>query len=391
MVLSRRKKLLFTGILVAFAFAMVEAGVRIVFAMRVGPSVLFYGLRAPRQETTVSVWDPDNNVGRYTKFRPHQVRFDNDSETQVRFTVTINSRGFRGKEFSDAKKPGVVRVISLGESSTFGFYARDDQTYPYYMEELLNAQCHGRVFEVLNFGIPHLRSNHILALFLAEAVQLEPDVITYYQGSNENNLANEALPPPQVRADFGVSWLGGKIFALARSNLLSVAFVHSLVSSAKPEQFSEGEVRAHTEALREPFIRNVSRIQQESQRRGIVFIAATQQMQSLLIRDREELRRTPFDVERGIVKQKLARDGSLTYRERSFYAQGVLMDDLRHWASTHRVPLLDLIRVLDPERDVLVNWVHLRPRGNELIAAAFSKEILTRVCAHPVGSPKKTG
>jgi hypothetical protein len=74
-------------------------------------------------------------------------RLDRDPDTQEPYRVTINSRGFRGKEFSDEKKPGVIRVITLGESSTFGLHARDDETYPYDLEHFLNKDCPGRAFE----------------------------------------------------------------------------------------------------------------------------------------------------------------------------------------------------------------------------------------------------
>lgn len=383
--LSSKKKFAFTCIVVLLVLVTTEAVVRLFFAMQVGPSVLFYGLRKPRREVNPqpaqpSVWRPDYKVGPYTKFRPHEIRFDKDPDTQAPFKATINSRGFRGKEFSHEKKPGVIRVITLGESSTFGFYARDDETYPHYLEQLLNAQCNGHAFEVINFGIPHLRSNHVRSLFFAEAIPLQPDVVTYYQGINDN-LSLDFDINADARRDVGVLWPLEKAYDVARNRLLALRFFDDLLSrSVKQEQFSDRRVRQHAEKLREPFLSNVSSIYQESKQRGIVFIVATQQAQSLIVKDREKLRGLSYEAEVDLVKQKLARDGSLTDRERSFYAHNLLMQDLRRWALANEVPLVDVIRILDAERDVLLNWVHLSRRGNQVIAASFAKEIANHAC-----------
>ena len=51
-------------------------------------------------------------------------------------TYTINSKGFRGKEF-DIKK-NKIRVLVFGGSTTIGLESPDDKTYPYQLEEILN-------------------------------------------------------------------------------------------------------------------------------------------------------------------------------------------------------------------------------------------------------------
>ena len=58
------------------------------------------------------------------------------------------------------------------------------------------------------------------------------------------------------------------------------------------------------------------------------------------------------------------------------------MDALREWASRNNIALVDIIKILNEERDVLVSssWVHLTPRGNMLVAEAFAEEILRTEC-----------
>ena len=102
--------------------------------------------------------------------------------------------GFAVEKFDETKKPGVTRIITLGSSSTFGYYDRDNETYPYYLEQILNKALRstGR-FEVINLGIPHLRSEEILSLFQAEAIPLRPDVVTFYEGVNDAARGNPSV------------------------------------------------------------------------------------------------------------------------------------------------------------------------------------------------------
>jgi hypothetical protein len=61
----------------------------------------------------------------------------------------LNSQGFRGPSFSEAKPAGVYRIAVVGDSFTFGNGVRQGDRFT----DLLQAQLPAR-FEVLNFGEP---------------------------------------------------------------------------------------------------------------------------------------------------------------------------------------------------------------------------------------------
>src|SRR5262249_40456783 len=131
----------------------------------------------------------------YSKYSPHEERYTYDADTGEVFRVTINGRGFRGADFADAKPPGTVRIVTLGASSTFGYHDPDDGTYPAILERMLAEPCRGRArYQVINLAIPHLMSAEILSLFLAEAVSLEPDVVTFYEGMNDSTPDDDGGP-----------------------------------------------------------------------------------------------------------------------------------------------------------------------------------------------------
>lgn len=63
--------------------------------------------------------------------------------------ISINSQGVRGKkEYVDPKSPGIFRIYALGDSFTFGFGVRDEETFSAQLESMSPK------LEVLNMGVP---------------------------------------------------------------------------------------------------------------------------------------------------------------------------------------------------------------------------------------------
>lgn len=71
------------------------------------------------------------------------------------FTSKENAQGFRVTEEDIIFKneaEGYFRIICLGDSFTLGHGVKDNETYPFYLEEYLNKKCKKK-FQVLNAGI----------------------------------------------------------------------------------------------------------------------------------------------------------------------------------------------------------------------------------------------
>ncbi len=99
--------------------------------------------------------------------------------------VSTNSLGLRSPE-PLAKKPGEVRILSLGESSTFGAYVDDKQTYSRLLEQLLNAEApEGRRYRVINGGVSAYSSFQSLMYLKLRGWKLEPDVVLFYHEFND--------------------------------------------------------------------------------------------------------------------------------------------------------------------------------------------------------------
>jgi len=105
------------------------------------------------------------------------------------FRVITNSRGFAGEDFPDVKEDGTLRIVCLGNSSTFGWGVQPDSCYARILEKIVRTGI-GKDVEVINAGIPGYSSLQGLALFEREIAGLCPDVITISFGANDCHLTS---------------------------------------------------------------------------------------------------------------------------------------------------------------------------------------------------------
>lgn len=399
----------------ALSVVAAEVAVRVWFATEIGPSLLFYGTRwhrnwveTPPEPTPSgdplarSVQRHANVVGDdrpytkgvtgYSKYFPHERKWTQRPDGTGAVPVRINNHGFRGEDFTIEKPPGTIRILTLGASSTFGYHNRDDETYPYYLEQDLQAAVgDAATIEVINFAIPHATTDNVLAMFRAEGLQLDPDVVTFYEGAND---AATIEPREGHVAD---RWRE----ALVHESLL-VAFLDRLFPATDATDARWWWSDEQAERRSRAFVANLERLRALCREHGIDLVVATQQFRSTLI-PLEELRGVTYQQELEVVRDKLRRGeigpDALPVTEKTFElrTQAVddtgmrmiatlhppramlvharLMDAMRAWARASDVPLVDVIVELDGRRDLLINWVHLRPEANRIVAAALARTI----------------
>ena len=140
---------------------------------KVGILFSFFNLDRPYQVDYRINWDKLTN-----KIVPGNYKHKlNDRVVEY----TINSRGFRGKEFNTEKNTD-FRIISFGGSTTMGMESPDHLTYPAQLEKMFKNEDID--VEVLNFGFSSKSLNFIRELFFLEAINYNPDFITIYSARN---------------------------------------------------------------------------------------------------------------------------------------------------------------------------------------------------------------
>lgn len=115
-----------------------------------------------------------------------------------------NSWGFRGSEFSVAKRSGVWRIVCLGASTTEGM-ADDETTYPHFLQQALNRRFPDRQIEVINAGHHAQNIDDLLELLRQKVLPLKPDIILFYEAAN-NIQWSEFIGSP-ARDCLGDCWL----------------------------------------------------------------------------------------------------------------------------------------------------------------------------------------
>lgn len=113
-----------------------------------------------------------------------------------------NAFGWRSQEIALRKPARTIRIAFVGASTTVGAHS-----FPYSYPELVGvwlnrwaaSQHPGIAFETINAGREGINSRSIQAVVTQEVIPVAPDVIVYYEGSNQfwpaDYLGAATLPP----------------------------------------------------------------------------------------------------------------------------------------------------------------------------------------------------
>lgn len=122
--------------------------------------------------------------------------------------IAINSLGLRGAEWKLEKAPGVLRVLAVGGSATFGRTNPDDATWPVFLERKLRDQT-GRPIECLNAGQSSYGLEDFTQLFREKLFRYKPDIVIYCDSWNDTDLPVAAQVHHNIRRFHAYSGLRG--------------------------------------------------------------------------------------------------------------------------------------------------------------------------------------
>ena len=105
------------------------------------------------------------------------VQIPNTAAFLMGVDVRLNSHGLRGPDFSLTKAPGTYRILMLGDSTTFGWGVREEDTIAQRLQSMLNNQAKGVSYEVINAGIGNYNTVQEVAYFNRFGRALDPDLV----------------------------------------------------------------------------------------------------------------------------------------------------------------------------------------------------------------------
>lgn len=107
------------------------------------------------------------------RLAPNQDQHYWSSEFDVH--IRTNRYGLRGPDPAIPKPPGVIRVLLLGDSFTFGFPVKDEEAFAQVAQELLRAQ--GYPVEVINGGVSGYATTLHYVSLRDQYLAFEPDLV----------------------------------------------------------------------------------------------------------------------------------------------------------------------------------------------------------------------
>jgi len=122
--------------------------------------------------------------------------FVTERVTKASGSATYNSEGFRGPEFLKEKPDNTYRIFVLGGSTTFGDGNDDNETWPYYLQEIFDVTNLSYNVEVINAGISSAWSGSETEMIREKILDYSPDMLMIYDGWNDVRMQ---LGEPQGR------------------------------------------------------------------------------------------------------------------------------------------------------------------------------------------------
>lgn len=380
-VLSRRKKGAYSLIILFSLVLLVETLVRIGFFIgdRFSTYYLTFGF-VPDIESHSAEYQG------YTKFQPNST-YHYKPTRDITLDMRINGDGFRSKrEFVRPKPPGTFRLVALGESSTFGLANDDDHTYPALLERRLAARLPVQAIEVFNLGIPHYRSNNILAMARAELAELQPAVVTLYAGyNNAMVLPSSSNPGLPYRAK---DWLKAHsvtyralhpylVTAYSKLTRLLKEDVVGLPHLGVPVDLPQARVAQLRASAREEYRRDLDSIIAVIRAAGATPVLMTQTMTLARLPGARFETYRPYLLEVAYVESVLTARGSVPAPYSTLLIHHDIVAEYRDAARRHNVPLVEGLATLDRERErVMASFVHLTDEGNNRLSAAIESTLI---------------
>lgn len=170
---------------VFISFLLLEVGTRMVI-----DNGLVYELEMWKYAKNVKTAVDDPNLG-----HRHQSNAEADL---MSVPVRTNDFGFRGPKIDQQKADGVARLAFVGDSITFGWGVKEEETFAHQAVEILQKQ--GYKVDGFNQGIGNYNTTQELVLFKDVGKPMDPDLILLAY------FINDAEPVPANNEASILSW-----------------------------------------------------------------------------------------------------------------------------------------------------------------------------------------
>ncbi len=284
-----------------------------------------------------------------------------------RVEYTINSRGFRGREFEVKKK--YKRIIAFGGSTTIGLESKDDETYPSQLEILLNENTDEK-YEVINMGFSSKSLNYIKELLFTEAYKYNPDIIIIY--SNRNSIMYDG-------GNISPSFESSKIIKInyflqnnvMTYNLLFKIYKKFLNLKVNSDYFSTpfGGKGISEKYLTKGYENSLVEIINFAKEKKIEVVLVKQAYyfnpNILLELNDYSIEILIDEYKKDFIKKKYKINDEINFWS---VMGSILNKNLEKFKNFDNVKIVDPINDLTQSKENFIDYLHLTPRGNKILA-----------------------
>jgi len=135
----------------------------------------------------------------YYQLSPNVIEKDNPSWLSYTATYTFNSDGLNDRYDYEIPKPeDVYRIVTLGDSFTFGFFVNTVDSWPEQLEDMFvqNSNfCNARNVEVINLGMGGFDIPYIIERYKNVGDKYRPNLILWFESGSGFFRINELIQP----------------------------------------------------------------------------------------------------------------------------------------------------------------------------------------------------
>lgn len=141
----------------------------------------------------------EKNLTYFYEPKPNNTIEDSPDWLPDKVTHTINSDSLNERfEYSPEKPPGIFRIITLGDSHTYGAFVETKESYPEQLEDILNEKLACKAitkFEVINLGFGGYDIEYALERFKTRGKKYHPDLVFWFVHTGDFSEIIDLMQP----------------------------------------------------------------------------------------------------------------------------------------------------------------------------------------------------
>jgi lysophospholipase L1-like esterase len=294
----------------------------------------------------------------------------------------VNEAGYRGPLRPRQKEPGVLRIATLGDSSTFGYGVAYADTYSSQLEELLKGR--GLKVEVLDFGVVGFTVRQGLERYKSAVRPYEPDIVVEAFGAvNDHHAAQNDQPDiEKIAKDVADQGWFDEMLIRWRKDLRTVHLMCKLADLMRGGYYKERDIAFRKVRFQENLAKRMGKLEFD-EHKGVRRVSLAD-FQTALVEFRGEVekdgaklvalsmpRMQVVEKQAPVLLQYSRLIHEITAREGIPCAEG-------------RKSFLETIEAGTPEADLYVHGDNYHPShaGHALLAKAVAEKILELTLPH---------